>query len=33
MGTEIETVKEMSEDVFSRESNLGHLLTGYMPYH
>ena len=33
MGTEIDTTKEMSENVFSRESNPGLLVTGQMPYH
>ena len=33
MGTEIETTKEMSENVFSRESNPGLLVTGQMPHH
>ena len=33
MGAEIETTKEMSENVFSRESNPGLLVTGQMPYH
>ena len=33
MGSEIETTKEMSENVFSRESNPGFLVTGQMPYH
>ena len=28
MGTEIETTKEMSENVLSRESNAGLLVTG-----
>ena len=32
MGTEIETTKEMSENVFSRELNPGLLVTGQMPY-
>ena len=33
MGTEIDRIKEMSENVFSRESNPGLLVTGQMPYH
>ena len=33
METEIDTTKEMSEKVFSRESNPDLLITSQMPYH